>query len=360
MSIRAMVAGIVGVLALSACGGRQTFIQAHTACESENYTTPAWSPDGTRIYYTVGTSSYDYVHVMNNSGGNDGVVASLAGDPSPSPDGRWLLFQRRDPANSGSPEYHLRDLTSNQDRNLGDLGSSPSWSPDGRWIAYRAASGGPVRKMDVASGQSVALTAPPAGMLLGDVFALWSPDGKHIAFISDRDGAQGLYLMDADGGNVTLLAGPDDPACNVTNHYPTIAPRGWRPDGKTLAFTRVCDDAMSLHLVGLDGGEIADLGYLSRNPITIDWSPGPGSAEDGKQVLVAEDEVIYVANADGSALRVLRKYAYDPRWSPDGQRIVFGEKDYPTGLHQIYSMAADGSGAKQLTDNPGARSVCLH
>jgi TolB protein len=59
------------------------------------------------------------------------------------------------------------------------------------------------------------LTKDPAH----DWHPVWSPDGSRIAFESDRDGAVGLYLMDSDGRNVSML---------IQEFSETCCP-AWRP-----------------------------------------------------------------------------------------------------------------------------------
>src|SRR6266851_4837885 len=58
-------------------------------------------------------------------------------------------------------------------------------------------------------------------------FPAWSPDGKKIAFASDRDGTMNIYVMDADGSN----------AKNITNDPSYDADPAWSPDGKKIVFT---------------------------------------------------------------------------------------------------------------------------
>ena len=60
-----------------------------------------------------------------------------------------------------------------------------------------------------------------------DSEASWSPDGKHIVFISYRDGNGQIYVMNADGSNQIRLT-------NGTDNYGQPA---WSPDGKKIAFT---------------------------------------------------------------------------------------------------------------------------
>jgi Tol biopolymer transport system component/outer membrane protein assembly factor BamD (BamD/ComL family) len=168
----------------------------------------------------------------------------------------------------------------------------------------------------------------------------WSPDGTHIAFASDRNGAYGIYVMEADGGGVTRLtsnlADDDHPA--------------WSPDGKHIAFTSDHDGNWEIHVMNADGSGQTNLTNYDENDQNPSWSP------DGRYIafnpLRDGDNEIYVMNADGSGLvNLTNNPAHDwgPVWSPDGRHIVFtSDRDGPWG---IYVMNADGSGVSRLTDN---------
>jgi Tol biopolymer transport system component len=99
--------------------------------------------------------------------------------------------------------------------------------------------------------------------------ASWSPDGRRIAFVSDRDGNDEIYLLavpsgsDAGGGSLTRLT--DSPADDV---HPT-----WSADGSCLAFTSYLDDAVDLSIMNADGTglrRLADNGDWTSN---LSWSP---------------------------------------------------------------------------------------
>src|SRR5262249_15760071 len=79
-----------------------------------------------------------------------------------------------------------------------------------------------------------------------DFHPVWSPDGKKIAFSSDRDGGQDqIYVMDADGGNQTRLtfsAGAD------------ISPF-WSPDGKKIVFSSARTSVLELYVMNADGSQ---------------------------------------------------------------------------------------------------------
>src|SRR5262245_21277668 len=64
-----------------------------------------------------------------------------------------------------------------------------------------------------------------------DYWPLWSPDGKHIAFTSNRDGNYAIYVMDPDGNNQRNLTKTSGAKIRVTNNFAT-----WSPDSRRLAF----------------------------------------------------------------------------------------------------------------------------
>jgi WD40 repeat protein len=113
----------------------------------------------------------------------------------------------------------------------GDLGqhNSPALSPDGTQVAFtRRENGGAgnpdVWLLDVARGTSTRFTFHPAA----DVAPVWSPDGSHIVFASERDGPLNLYQKVSSGaGNEETLFQSADPK----------TPTDWSPNGRFLLFT---------------------------------------------------------------------------------------------------------------------------
>ena len=170
-----------------------------------------------------------------------------------------------------------------------------------------------------------------------DIYPSWSPDGRQIAFISDRDGNWEIYVMNADGSGLTRLT--DSPTGDFD-------PK-WSPDGRRIAF-------MSAHAIYVVSAEGSGLTRLTDNLGRADspsWSP------DGRRITFASrqygGEGVYVINADGSGLTNLTeswRSSGSPSWSPDGRRIAFSSTR--DGGWEIYVMNADGSDATRLTDHP--------
>jgi len=171
----------------------------------------------------------------------------------------------------------------------------------------------------------------------------WSPDGKFIAFTSDRDGNTEVYVMNADGSNQT----------RVTNSPENEYHPEWSPDGNLIVFSRtMADNSGDLFITNTDGTATARLTDTpKRNEAYPDWSP------NGNQIVFSAfgggQSGIFVMSADGSNVRsIMKGPLHYPEWSPDGTQIVFDGE--PGGcLFEVYIMQADGSGMRKITDHPG-------
>ncbi|MFN3168675.1 MAG: S41 family peptidase [Phycisphaeraceae bacterium] len=127
-----------------------------------------------------------------------------------------------------------------------DLPRFPSISPDGKSICFSWR--GDLWRVDATGGQATRLTAHP---MLDDL-SVWSPDGKQIAFNSDRDGFRNVYRMNADGSVVS----------QVTREDRYLFVHDWADDG-TLALTGYLEADVHKnprpYAVGVNGGPITRL-----------------------------------------------------------------------------------------------------
>ena len=242
-----------------------------------------------------------------------------------------------------------------------DLGAV--WSPDGKTIAFYG-----VQFAPNAAGQLVAGTPQiflidvgtrAQRPLLNDLgepvrgrFPSWSPDGRQIAF--DTSGpTSNIAIINLDGTG----------SKQITNEPTSRSTRpDWSPDGRKLAFARGSVGNEQLYVMNVDGSDLIRVtdpgsGGHSQAP---DWSP------DGRRIVfqsnrdsrdTGRNQQIYVMNADGSDQRRLTNYAgadVDPAWSPDGLLIAFERASAPRNIDQVFVMSADGGQATPLTRLPSA------
>ncbi len=268
---------------------------------------------------------------------------------------------------------------------------NPKISPDGKRVVYE------VQKAnwednafdrnlwiaDVATGESHALTSAKKS----STNAAWSPDGKWIAFLSDRpgqitgtpEGKKQLYVISADGGEAQQLTKTE----NDVNAF------DWAPDSKRIVFSMTDPDPKTLkdrkekygeysvvhadyqmtHLWTIDvpGGSAAapdpkrltDGGKFSVGEFS--WSPDGKriafSAQKDPDLISSETEDLYVVTvSDGTVKKIVSTPGPDtnPKWSPDGKRIAFetaaGAKYYYYTNVKIAAVAAEGGTPEILTE----------
>jgi TolB protein len=164
-----------------------------------------------------------------------------------------------------------------------------------------------------------------------------SPDGSRIAFLTDRDGATDLFVIGADGKGETRL----------TRTPEAEGQPAWSPDGTEIWFTVFSSDLSRIYAIPSGGGDPKAIGSVPGRALRL--SP------DGKRILYWTGTwtamKMFLSGLDGSGARQLTDgngVVWGARWSPDGKRIAFADKD-PAGILQIQVINADGSGRRQVT-----------
>lgn len=188
--------------------------------------------------------------------------------------------------------------------------------------------------MNADGSQAMNLSNNPAN----DASPAWSPDGARIAFTSNRDGNNEIYVMNANGAYQTRL----------TNHWATDEYPAWSPDGSRIAFASKRNGDYEVYVMNVDGTNVTRLTDTTQPNDQPEWSP------DGKQIVFVSErdgnKEIYVMYADGSQqTRLTNNNTVDwfPKWSPDGKRIAF--VSFRDGNLEIYVMHVDGSQPTRLT-----------
>ena len=174
----------------------------------------------------------------------------------------------------------------------------------------------------------------------------WSPDGTKIVFESSRDGNSEIYVMNADGTGQTRLT------TNTTSDSQPV----WSPDGTKIAFTsdRVADGGgYELYVMNADGTNPVRLTYQAGTDSRPEWSP------DGGKLIFASTffgnweihRISAVTGGDQWRLTNSAATETNPVVSPDGTRYIF--QTNKTGNNEIFVVNPDGTSVN-LTNNPSS------
>jgi Tol biopolymer transport system component len=219
---------------------------------------PTWSPDGRRIAFLRGPGFRGQLYVVNADGSglrNLMHVASPAFFYSQlvwSPDGRTIYFGR-----------YLISTDGSGARKLPYIPLIAVWSPDGRQIAFvgnrrRNLLPGQLGPCCKANSEIYVMNADGSGTRRlthntgYDGEPAWSPDGRKIAFQSRRVGGNGeisqgvgeIYVMNADGSGKR----------NLTRNPAQDGRPSWSPDGRRIAFVSNRDGRrLEAHVMNADG-----------------------------------------------------------------------------------------------------------
>jgi len=213
----------------------------------------AWSPDGSKFSYY---GKYDdrktwSIHVMNPDGSNRTRLTHASNKwdfaPAWSPDSKTIAFARtyRDANKKRQNEIWTMRPDGSEQKRIGGLnGGAPIYTPDGKKFIFHSQFEDLSSEISIANvdgSDLVQLTFNDSDEWHPDI----SPDGKHIAFMSNRDGNYEIYVMNIDGSNQTRLTFSDD-----ANWYPA-----WSPDGTKIMYSTISKDGenKNVYLMNKDG-----------------------------------------------------------------------------------------------------------
>ena len=165
-----------------------------------------------------------------------------------------------------------------------------------------------------------------------------SPDGARIAFLSNKDGNDDVYVVSRDGtGDVRLTNTPDDKG------RPS-----WSSDGKHVWFSTVADGVSRIDSIDPDGPNLKQIGTVPGRAATLSHSAKHVLYLTGPWTAVR----LYVSNLDGSDARVLADNApvlWNVQWSPDDKHIAYTGRSPEEKALSVWVMNADGSHPRQIT-----------
>ncbi|MEZ5293178.1 MAG: S9 family peptidase [Vicinamibacterales bacterium] len=230
-------------------------------------------------------------------------LTRVTGTPAISPDGRWVAYQVRETnwdENAYETEIWLADArvagSGRQLTNAKKSSTQPAFSPDGRWLAFLSDRSGTrqLYRMAMDGGEAEPLTSGEEGV---SSFA-WAPDGARIAYtmtdpvtpaMKERTEKYGEYTHedhDARMANLHVLTVATKATDALTSGTFVVGSFDWSPDGSRIAFD---------HRVSGDAGQSG----------------------------TADISVVEVAGKRVTPLVTQAGPDTDPHWSPDGRRIAF-------------------------------------
>jgi dipeptidyl aminopeptidase/acylaminoacyl peptidase len=357
------------------------------------------SPDGSRVAYTVTRNDgprqpINQLWIMTLADRKSvclSVSDEASSDPEWSPDGKWIAYKGRLGDRRGMiialPDgTGKRFITALEGTNspLPTTGTTVAWSPDSKQIAYVSAQPGP--ETGDATGDPIVITRylykPTASegnshfndnkrlhIFVADVTTgqtrqltsgthyehsiEWSPDGKEIAFISNREENEDqffnydLLALDSSNGKMRRIT-----ATESAEYKPH-----WSPDGKTIAYLATKRGLTDLEttmedthvwLVDADGANRREIGGgIDNRQGDAGWSP------DGRSLMFTVQErgnvrLYRIPAAGGKPSLVIEQAGSVGGWSARGNQIAFALST-AGDMPQLYLKTGDKS-AQKLTD----------
>jgi len=223
-------------------------------------------------------------------------------------------------------------------------GRSPDWSPDGKKIAYIGFEndGNNIFITTDTGGVSQQLTHLSSSLIWTPS---WSPDGKYVAFSAIMHGGPGgakILTVPSAGGNIE----------QITPDSLTVQGCDWSPNGKQIVFDSASPhyDAVSLWIINLA------YNHLIRFATKRLYEGWPKYSPDGTRIafeslsVIGGDNHVWTVAPDGSdARQITKNEGQYPSWSPDGKWISFSS--YRSGNFDIWIIPSEGGTEIQITNS---------
>ncbi len=222
-------------------------------------------------------------------------------------------------------------ITSSRQLNL-----NPAWAPDARGIAYTQHQPTPQILISlVYQGILQKPTKAPDSYFT----PAFSPDGKRVAFSSNRDGNNEIYVMNLDGSGMRRLT--SHPAAEIA---PT-----WNPAGTQIAFTSDRTGQPQIYVMNADGTNVQRLTTGESYADRATWSPPPYN----EIAFTARTPAGFDIRAHDLSTGQTRQLTFgegsneSPTYSPSGRHIAFTSTR--AGRVQVFTMTRDGRDVRQIT-----------
>ena len=299
---------------------------------------PQWSPDGATLAFTStrGEGAKAQLWLLPMSGGEAQRLTSLKNGATgfqwaPSGD-RLVVVSKSGPSDKGASKSDVRHYTHIRYK-FNDTG----WFDDKRshlWV------------VNAKSGSGKQITD---GDDWDDTDPQWSPDGKTIAFVSDRTG---LAYESSRNTDVWTIPAEGGPLTKISDHTEADGSPRWSPDGRTIAFVGsvTARQHPKIYLAAASGGVrsklavdgldllVTDMKWTDANTILFE------SGVHGANHLFRVDLAAHKVRALLSGERAIRSV------SAVSGKLAYLVNDFKT-LDDVYVANADGSGERRLTQH---------
>ena len=227
-------------------------------------------------------------------------------------------------------------------------------SPDGQTIAFSYQ--GDLFTVPATGGEARQLTTHPGQ----DTRPVWSPDGKQLAFASDREGQFDIYLIDKEGGEPKRL----------TTHSASEYPLAFTDNSHVLYQANIMQDAKDIQFPGTRFMQVYSVDTEGHRPKLYSslYMDHLAVSPDGKQLLYNDwkgyedpwrkhhqssiTRDIWLTDAAQTHFQKLTSFGGEDRnpvWAPDGQSYYYLSEQ--NGSFNVYKTTLNGGQPKQLTNH---------
>ncbi len=317
--------------------------------------------------FVGGTYGDNVIHKMYRNAGKVGVERSIKlvlGVPADTLSMKWEEKTREEYASFLEDRVEPRDIGERilaRDIDAGDMNIGPAVSPDGKYVAFLserdlfgidlfladAHTGEVIRKLVSANTDSHF-----DALRFINSSGAWSPDGRQLAFVVFQKGENRIALLDVESRKVKKRIKVDGAG--------TISTLSWSPDGSTIAFAGMKGGTSNLYTIDLDTKEVTKLTddrYAVLHPV---WSP------DGNRIAFVTDRTgrtdfekltydkkqIAFYNIDDGSIEIEEIFRNtlhtNPQFNPDGSKLYFVAN--PDGFSNIYRKDMITGEVDQITN----------